>query len=178
MIYNENITLDLNTNTSYVVVGAKQGDSGRTITAKIMDNGNLYSIDNNITTVYRIRKPSGAGIWNEATAYPSNSSVVFTLSSQDLSEAGQNFVDISFMDEDTILSTVNFIIDVKPIPNLVDSAVPSSLIEYFHAQKLLDFINNNGNMIIAIASNTSQIQSPLNYVNNNGNVSIAVASQS
>ena len=150
MIYNQNITLDLNTNTSYVVVGAKQGDSGRTITATIMDNGNLYSINDEVTAVYRIRKPNGEGIWNGATLYPSTSKVVFTLSSYDLSEAGRNFVDISFMNGNTVLSTVSFIIDVQSVPGLTDSVISSELVDYFHVQEQLCFDNNNGYLSITV----------------------------
>ena len=153
MTYNQDITLDLNTNTSYVVIGAKQFDNGRTITATILSNGQLYSIDSGTTALYRIRKPSGTGVWNGATLYSSTSKVVFTLNSYDLNEVGRNFVDISFMNGNTILSTVSFIIDVQIVPNLAESAIPSSLIDYFHVQEQLKFENDNGNLLIKLDPN-------------------------
>ena len=153
MIYNQNITLDLNTNTSYIIVGAKQGDSGRTITATILQNGNLFSIPSTATAFYRIHKSSGEGVWAGATLYSSESKVVIPLTSYDLSETGRNFADIMIINNnETIISTVTFIIDVKEVPNMIESANDSDVVEYFHIQKLLEFSNNNGNMIIAIAS--------------------------
>lgn len=121
MIYNQNITLDLNTNTSYIMVGAKQGDSGRSITAKIMQNNTPFTIPQSATVLYRIHKPNGEGAQAEASFDISKSEVTIALSSDDLSVSGRNFADIVFVNNNVYLSTVSFIIDVQEAPTITNS---------------------------------------------------------
>ena len=131
MTYNQNITLDLNTNTSYVVVGAKQGDyNSRTITATILQNGELCYFGDNTSASYRIRRPDGYANWAEATILPSRSRIQITLSAADLEVAGRCYADILIKDGSESLGTTNFIIDVQAAPNIAESAVQSQAFSY------------------------------------------------
>ena len=97
MIHNQNITLDLNTNNAYIVVGAKQGDNmGRTITATILENGEIMNISSQAMASYRIRKPNGEGIWKSAKLYPHPfNKVEIVFDTEDLDTAGRCYADIS-----------------------------------------------------------------------------------
>ena len=138
MTYNQDITLDLNTNTSYVVIGAKQFDNGRTITATILSNGQLYSIDSGTTVSYRVRKPNGGGSWNDAEII--NNKVVITLTSTDLSISGRCLADILFTIGTERVSTISFIIDVAVAPSIVNPVLQSEAFDYLY--KVIDEANN------------------------------------
>ena len=67
MIYQQEITLELNSNTAYTTVGAKQGDAyTREIAVHITADGIPWTIPNGVVASYRIRKPDGTAVWNEA----------------------------------------------------------------------------------------------------------------
>ena len=134
MVYNQDITLDLNTNTSYLVVGAKQGDNNsRTITATLLENGEPFRIPETTTASYRIRKPNGDGAWNIAEIIPAQHKVIITLTAADLSTSGRSFADILLTVGQTRLATVSFIIDVQAAPNIVNSALQSEAFGYLYA---------------------------------------------
>ena len=133
MIYNQDITLDLNTNTSYLVVGAKQGDNnGRTLTATILENGEPFRIPETTQASYRIRKPNGDAGWNSADIYPLEHKVVITLTAQDLSTSGRCYADILLTVGTTRIGTVSFIIDVQAAPNIVEGALASEAFGYLY----------------------------------------------
>ena len=143
MIYNQDITLDLNTNTSYLVVGAKQGDHiGRTLTATILENGEPFRIPETTKASYRIRKPDGQAGWNNADIYPSEHKVVITLTSSDLSTSGRCYADILLTVGATRIGTVSFIIDVQAAPNIVEGALESEAFGY-----LYDMVDQAGSII-------------------------------
>lgn len=126
MTYNQNITLDLNTNTSYVVVGAKQGDDrSRTITAAILQNGESVVFTDNDTASYRIRKPNGQANWGIATINRETNQVVIELDATDLAIPGRCQADILINSSGELLGTANFIIDVQSAPNIAEDAVKS-----------------------------------------------------
>lgn len=134
MIYNQNITLDLNTNSSYVVVCAKQGDHiSRTLTATILENGELFNIPEGTTASYRIRKSNGDGVWNNADIYPQEHKVIITFTSTDLSVSGRSFADIVLTFGGARIATTSFIIDVQAAPNIVDEAVQSDAFGYLYS---------------------------------------------
>ena len=133
MIYNQDITLDLNTNTSYLVVGAKQGDNnGRTLTATILENGEPFRIPETTQASYRIRKPNGDAGWNSAKIYPSEHKVVITLTAQDLSTSGRCYADILLTIGTIRIGTVSFVIDVQAAPNIVEGALASEAFGYLY----------------------------------------------
>ena len=144
MIYNQDISLDLNTNTSYLVVGAKQGDNiGRTLTATILENGEIFNISSDVSASYRIRKPTGKAVWKTAEVYshPVNK-VKITFDTNDLDTSGRNYADILLRQNATRMATVSFIIDVQAAPNIVEGATESEAFNY-----LYDMVDEAGNII-------------------------------
>lgn len=133
-IYNQNITLDLNTNNSYVVVGAKQGDTySRTITATILNNGVLFDFPINAIASYRIRKPDGSGTWNNAEINSAKHQVIITLTSADLSASGRSYADIVITATNARIGTVSFIIDVQAAPNISTKVLESDAFGYLYS---------------------------------------------
>lgn len=144
MIYNQDISLDLNTNTSYLVVGAKQGDNiGRTLTATILENGETFNIPSNTSASYRIRKPTGKSVWKTAEIYPHPvNKVKITFDTSDLDTSGRNYADILLRQNATRIGTVSFIIDIQAAPNIVEGATESEAFNY-----LYDMVDEAGNII-------------------------------
>ena len=143
MTYNQNITLDLNTNTSYVVVGAKQGDDrSRTITATILQNGESVVFADSDTASYRIRKPNGQANWGIATINRETNQVVIELDATDLAVPGRCQTDVLIKTGTELLGTANFIIDVQTAPNIAEDAVKS---EAF--QQLSQMVNQANSII-------------------------------
>ena len=141
MIYQQEITLELNSNTAYTTVGAKQGDAyTREIAVHITADGIPWTIPNGVVASYRIRKPDGAAVWNEAII--KDNTVIVTLSEEALSVAGRAYADIVLYTNSgkaQILSTVSFIIIIMSSPN-ISKAVASSN-EFGYIQQVVDDAN-------------------------------------
>ena len=68
MNYNQEITLDLNSSSAFVVVDAKQGDvNSRTLLVHYTSNGEEYKVPHNNFVTLRMRKPDGTSILNNTT---------------------------------------------------------------------------------------------------------------
>lgn len=146
MDYNQNITLDLNTDNSYVVVGAKQGDTGRKITVNILQDGqplDLSSISSNLSATYRVGQPNGGGTWADIPEDNIRTSagtvVVIDLRDVDLGIPGRNIVDILLKENIANsgeepnyrkISTVNFVLNVMAAPNIAAGAIKSEPFQY------------------------------------------------
>ena len=141
MIYQQEITLELNSNTAYTTVGAKQGDAyTREIAVHITADGIPWTIPNGVVASYRIRKPDGTAVWNEAII--KDNTVIVTLSEEALSVAGRAYADIVLYTNSgkaQILSTVSFIIIIMSSPN-IGKAVASSN-EFGYIQQVVDDAN-------------------------------------
>lgn len=141
MIYQQEITLELNSNTAYTTVGAKQGDAyTREIVVHITADGIPWTIPNGVVASYRIRKPDGTAVWNEAIIR--DNAVIVTLSEEALSVAGRAYADIVLYTNSgkaQILSTVSFIIIIMSSPN-ISKAVASSN-EFGYIQQVVDDAN-------------------------------------
>ena len=141
MIYQQEITLELNSNTAYTTVGAKQGDAyTREIAVHITADGIPWTIPSGVVASYRIRKPDGAAVWNEAII--KDNTVIVTLSEEALSVAGRAYADIVLYTNSgkaQILSTVSFIIIIMSSPN-ISKAVASSN-EFGYIQQVVDDAN-------------------------------------
>lgn len=97
MEYLQEITLELNSNTAYTTVGAKQGDHvSRVIKVHITQNGEDWEIPVGVSASYRVRKPDGYAIWNEAVIDNNENVVLITLTEQTLAAAGRAYADILF----------------------------------------------------------------------------------
>lgn len=141
MDYTQDITLDLNTNTSYYVVGAKQGDANsRIIRVFITENGNKYVIPPNSTAYFRLRKPDSKVILNEATIDYTTNSVNILLTGQALAASGRGYADITlYGSKQEVLSTVAFILLIMAAPNVVGEATSSN--EFGYLQTVVDNAN-------------------------------------
>ena len=133
MEFLQEITLELNSNTAYTTIGAKQGDSGsRVIKVHITQNGEPWTIPSSVSASYRVRKPDGYAVWNSATVpYPNPENVIYiTLSEQALAIAGRAYADIVFTegsgDNLSILSTVSFIIIIMASPDITKNVISSN----------------------------------------------------
>ena len=83
MKYTQDLILDLNANTAYTTIGAKQGDSNsRIIRVFITENGESYTIPVNSTAYFRLRKPDGKAVLNEAVIDYTTNSISAVLTSQ------------------------------------------------------------------------------------------------
>lgn len=141
MNYSQDITLDLNTNSCYSVVNAKQGDANsRIIRIFITENGNDYIIPANATAAFRLKKPDGKAILNEAIIDYNTNSISVTLTGQALSASGRGYADIIlYGSSQEILSTVSFILIIMSAPDVVDEIVSSN--EFTYLQTIVDNAN-------------------------------------
>jgi anionic cell wall polymer biosynthesis LytR-Cps2A-Psr (LCP) family protein len=66
--YIQDLILDVNSNTAYTTIGAKQGDSeARKVRIYLTRGGDSYSLDTeNAVAYFRFRKPDGKVIVNAA----------------------------------------------------------------------------------------------------------------
>ena len=133
MEFLQEITLELNSNTAYTTIGAKQGDSGsRVIKVHVTQNGEPWIIPSSVSASYRVRKPDGYAVWNSAVIpYPNPENVLYiTLSEQALATAGRAYADIVFSegsgDNLSILSTVSFIIIIMASPDITKNVISSN----------------------------------------------------
>lgn len=122
MGYFQNVYLDINPEKSYTVINAKQFDSGtRGIIAHITNNGEPYTITGD-NVVFRVKRPDGHIITNDAIINQ-NGTVTALFSPECLTVYGRAYADIAEIieiDENNkkILSTVTFILNIKPSPNI------------------------------------------------------------
>ena len=141
MIYQQEITLELNSNTAYTTVGAKQGDAyTREIIVHITADGIPWTIPDGVVASYRVRKPDGTAVWNEAII--KDNSVIVTLSEETLAVAGRAYADIVLYTNNgraETLSTVSFIIIIMSSPNISKSVASSN--EFGYIQQVVDDAN-------------------------------------
>ena len=141
MIYQQEITLELNSNTAYTTVGAKQGDAyTREIIVHITADGIPWTIPDGVVASYRVRKPDGTAVWNEAIIR--DNAVVVTLSEETLAVAGRAYADVVLYTNNgkaEILSTVSFIIIIMSSPNISKTVASSN--EFGYIQQVVDDAN-------------------------------------
>lgn len=136
MEFLQEITLELNSNTAYTTVGAKQGDSNsRTIIVHITQNGQDYNLqEQGVTSAYfRFRKPDGKAIINTAPINFEENIISLTFSAQTLAAAGRGYADITLMSGSSILSTVSFIVIIMSSPQVAGQAVSSNEFGYLNS---------------------------------------------
>lgn len=131
MEYLQELTLELNSNTAYTTIGAKQGDgNSRVLKIHITENGLDWKIPINADASYRVRKPDGYAVWNEAIPNLDENVVLLTLTEQTLAVAGRAYADIVFSvgtgAERQILSTVSFIIIIMASPDITQQVISSN----------------------------------------------------
>lgn len=132
MEYVQELTLELNSNTAYTTVGAKQGDNNsRIIRVHLTQNGEDYTIPSGASAYFRFRKPDGKAIINVATI--EDNTIYIVLTSQTLAAAGRGYGDITLQSGSDILSTVSFILIIMSAPDVVSQVVSSNEFGYLNA---------------------------------------------
>lgn len=130
--YLQEITLDVNSNTAYTTVGAKQGDNlSRVIKVHLTENGRDKQIEAGTSAYFRFRKPDGKAIVNIATI--EDNAIYIVLTSQTLSAPGRGYADITLQSGTTILSSVSFILIIMAAPQVVEQITSSNEFGYLNA---------------------------------------------
>ena len=124
------ISLDLY-NKNIVKVSAKQYDTGRGIEVTCTHNGIIYDVDTNTTSAFvRFKKPDGFNVFNQCEIV--NNRIMIELTQQMLVVPGKCDVDVMIMRkvyslgeksiddiiqlDVPIVSTMNFTLNIEPIP--------------------------------------------------------------
>ena len=124
------ISLDLY-NKNIVKVSAKQYDTGRGIEVTCTHNGIIYDVDTNTTSAFvRFKKPDGFNVFNQCEIV--NNRIMIELTQQMLVIPGKCNVDLMIMrkvyslgeksideiiqSDAPIVSTMNFTLNIEPIP--------------------------------------------------------------
>lgn len=124
------ISLDLY-NKNIVKVSAKQYDTGRGIEVTCTHNGIIYDVDTNTTSAFvRFKKPDGFNVFNQCEIV--NNRIMIELTQQMLVVPGKCDVDVMIMCkvyslgeksiddiiqlDAPIVSTMNFTLNIEPIP--------------------------------------------------------------
>ena len=98
MEYLQEITLDINTNTAYSTVGAKQGDNrSRIIKVHLTNEGEDVEIAAGSQAYFRFKKPDGKVVVNTADILDDNT-IRVVLTAQILAVAGRGYGDIVLQD--------------------------------------------------------------------------------
>lgn len=136
MEYKQELSLELNSNTAYSTVGAKQGDNNsRVVIIHVTENGVDYNLnEHGVSSAYfRLRKPDGKAVINTATISEDGSYVSIVLTSQALAVAGRGYADVTLMTGSQILSTISFILLIMASPSIAEQATSSNEFGYLNA---------------------------------------------
>ena len=136
MEYRQELSLELNSNTAYSTIGAKQGDNNsRVVAIHVLENGVDYNLtEHGVTSAYfRLRKPDGKAIINTATIDFEQNIILIYLSAQALAVAGRGYADVTLMSGSQILSTISFILLIMASPQIAAEATSSNEFGYLNA---------------------------------------------
>lgn len=132
MEFIQEISLELNSNTAYTTIGAKQGDSdSRIIKVHLTQNGQDYIIPDGVSAYFRFRKPDGKVVVNAVTI--ENNAIYVGLTAQTLAAAGRGYGDITLQSGTQVLSTVSFILIIMASPQVTDQVVSGNEFGYLNA---------------------------------------------
>lgn len=110
-----NINLEMSGDTKRYLVSAKQGDKAtRFIIARLLDNGEPYTIPTGARAVINITKPDGKHVYN--TCSYSGSDVTAELTNQALAASGTAHCDIEIRtsDDSQVITSASFTIEIEP----------------------------------------------------------------
>lgn len=129
MEFIQEISLELNSNTAYTTIGAKQGDADtRVVKVHLTQNGEDYPIPEGVSAYFRFRKPDGKAIVNRVSI--NDNTIFLTFSKQTLAVAGRGYGDITLQSGTEILSSVSFILIIMASPSVADEIISSSEFGY------------------------------------------------
>lgn len=110
-----NINLEMSGDTKRYLVSAKQGDKAtRFIVARLLNNGEPYTIPTGARAVINITKPDGKHVYN--TCSYSGSDVTVELTNQALAAAGTAYCDIEIRtsDDSQVITSASFTMEIEP----------------------------------------------------------------
>ena len=108
------INLEMSGDTKRYLVSAKQGDKAtRFIVAKLLNNGEPYTIPTGSRVVINITKPDGKHVYNTCTY--SGSDVTVELTNQALAASGTAYCDIEIRtsDDSQIITSASFTMEIE-----------------------------------------------------------------
>lgn len=147
--YTQEITLDVDKNTEFKYIYAKQGDKGsRFVKATFIKNGEKLEVGKDEKAIFRARKPDGHSVMYEATVNE-DKTITVELTEQTLAVEGVVDADIKIESPSgEVLSCANFKIEVEiaPLGNNIESSN-----EFLVLTKLIGDANN----AISRAENTT-----------------------
>lgn len=109
-----NINLEMSGDTKRYLVSAKQGDKAtRYIVAKLLNNGEPYTIPIGARAIINIEKPDGKHVYN--TCSYSGSEVTVELTNQALAASGTAYCDIEIRTSDNsqIITSASFTMEIE-----------------------------------------------------------------
>lgn len=138
MNYTEDIVIDLNPNNAPPIIAAKQQDvDSRTLIFHYTKNGQPYNVNSNNSIAFRMRKPDKYMVFNDATIN-ADGTVSVTLTQQCLTTAGRGYADlVEFSAEGKMLSTVSFVLNIMPSPEVMGSEAITSN-EFLYLKSFID----------------------------------------
>lgn len=110
-----NINLEMSGDTKRYLVSAKQGDKAtRFIVARLLNNGEPYTIPTGVRVVINIAKPDGKHVYN--TCSYSGSDVTVELTNQALAASGTAYCDIEIRTSDNsqVITSASFTMEIEP----------------------------------------------------------------
>lgn len=110
-----NINLEMSGDTKRYLVSAKQGDKAtRFIIARLLNNGEPYTIPTGARAVINIAKPDGKHVYN--TCSYSGSDVTVELTNQALAASGTAYCDIEIRtsDDSQAITSASFTMEIEP----------------------------------------------------------------
>lgn len=120
MNYTRHIYLDVNATSAVTTVKAKQGDDSlRYINATLLRDGTQVVPDNGATAIFRLEKPDGHAVINNATI-EQNGTVTIQLTSQCTAVVGRCKADILIMVSEQTISTAVFILEIVKSPDVAN----------------------------------------------------------
>ena len=147
MEYIQEITLELNSNSAYPVVNAKQNDvDTRILHIHYTKDGAEYRVNHSNSVALRLRKPDMRLVFNDGVVNQ-DGTVNVTLTYQCLTTAGRAYADlVEFNSNGQMLSTISFIINIQASPDVIGTEAISSN-EFLYLKSFID----RGNSIIGEA---------------------------
>lgn len=109
------INLEMSGDTKRYLVSVKQGDKAtRFIIAKLLNNGEAYTIPTGSRVVINIAKPDGKHVYNTCTY--SGSDVTVELTNQALAASGTAYCDIEIRtsDDSQVITSASFTMEIEP----------------------------------------------------------------
>ncbi len=120
MNYTRQIYLDVNATSAVTVVKAKEGDDSlRYVNVILLRDGTQIVPDNGMSAVFRLEKPDGKAVVNNATI-ESNGSITVQLTAQCTAVAGRCKADVVLMANNETISTALFILEVVKSPDVAN----------------------------------------------------------